>query len=389
MPATNEEVLIIGGGPAGLATAGCLQRRGIAARILEQGPDVAYSWARYYDRVRLHTGKHLSNLPNVPFGRDYPLYVDRDALVRYFRAYKRQLDLAVSTNERVSAVERAPDGGWQVTTDRQTRHTPAVIVASGSFDNPVRPALPGADSFGGPIRHAAEYRNPASLPGQRVLVVGAGNSGTEIAVELADAGRAVTLAIRSGINIVAREYLGILPIQYLGFIVRRLPRRLAGRLTARTDAQGARRLARARIPKAPYHTLSQVPVIGLELLDRMRRGQITVRGEIARLAPGRVEFSAGPSAPYDAILLATGYAPAIDFLRPLAADPMTLIPEQGVASPTEPGLYFVGAHRTTQGQLYLIGRREGPETARLIVRQLREPAHGGVRQAASAPGMGR
>jgi len=379
MPTTTEEVLIIGGGPAGLATAGCLQRRGIAARILEQGPDVAHSWARYYDRLRLHTGKHLSNLPNAPLGRDHPLYVGRDALVRYFRDYARRFELAVSTNERVVAVERAPDGGWRVTTDRQVRHAPAVVVASGSFDNPIRPALPGADTFGGPIRHTAEYRNPASLPGQRVLVVGAGNSGTEIAVELADAGRAVTLAIRTGINIVPREYLGVLPIQYLGFIVCRLPPRLASRLAARTDAQDARRLARAGIPKAPYHTLSQVPVIGLDLLDRIRRGQITVRGGVARLAPGRVEFSDGGSAPCDAILLATGYAPAIDFLRPLAADPATLIPTEGVASPTEPGLYFVGAHPTTQGQLYLIGRQEGPQAARLIARRLRDVAREGVR----------
>ncbi len=375
MSTTNEEVLIIGGGPAGLATAGCLQRRGIAARILEQGPDVAHSWARYYDRVRLHTGKHLSNLPNVPFGRGYPLYVGRDALVRYYREYARRLDLAVSTNERVVAVERAPDGGWRVTTDQQVRHAPAVVVASGSFDNPVRPALPGEDSFGGPIRHAAEYRNPDSLTGQRVLIVGAGNSGTEIAVELADAGRAVILAIRSGINVVPRDYLGVLPIQYLGFIVRRLPRRLARRLAARTDAQGTRRLARVGVPKAPYPTLSQVPVIGLDVLDRIRRGQITVRGGVARLAPGRVEFSDGTSAPCDAILLATGYDPAVDFLRLLAADPATLIPAEGVASPTEPGLYFVGTHRTTRGQIYLVSRHEGPEAARLIARRLRGVAY--------------
>jgi thioredoxin reductase len=382
VPTTNEEVLIIGGGPAGLAAAGCLQRRGIAARIIEQGPDVAYSWSRYYDRVRLHTGKHLSNLPNMPFGRDYPLYVGRDALMRYYRDYARRFDLAVSVNERVVAVERAPDDGWHVTTDRQIRHTPALVVASGSFDNPIRPALPGEESFGGPIRHAAEYRNPDSLPGERVLVVGAGNSGTEIAVELADAGRAVIIAIRSGINIVPREFLGILPIQYLGYIVRRLPRRLARRLAARTDAQGARRLARAGIPKAPYPTLSQVPVIGLDLLDRIRRGRITVRGGIARLAPGRVEFSDGAAVPCDAILLATGYAPAVGFLQPLADDPATLIPPKGVASPTAPGLYFVGAHRTTQGQIYLVSREEGPEVARLIAQQLHGAAHEGERRGA-------
>lgn len=342
-----------------------------AARILEQGPDVAHSWTRYYDRVRLHTGKHLSNLPNVPLGRDYPLYVGRDELVRYLRAYAHQLGLAVSANERVTAVEHAAGGGWRVTTDRQVRYAPAVVVASGSFDNPIRPPLPGEERFGGTVMHAAEYRNPASVTGARVLVVGAGNSGAEIAVELADAGRAVTLAIREGLNIVPRELFGILPVQYLGFAMRRLPPRLARRLAVRTDAQGARRLARVGIPKAPYPTLARVPVIGLALLDRVRRGRIAVRGGIARLAPGRVEFTAGPSIGCDAILLATGYAPAIGFLRPLAADPATLIPQKGVACSAEPGLYFVGAHRTTQGLIYLVSRREGPEVARLIARQLR------------------
>ena len=91
MPATNEEVLIIGDGPAGLAAAGCLRRRGVAARIRERGSDVARSWARYYDRVRHHTGKHRSTLPNAPPGRGYPRCLGRGALVRYFRDYARRL----------------------------------------------------------------------------------------------------------------------------------------------------------------------------------------------------------------------------------------------------------------------------------------------------------
>ena len=368
----NGEVLIIGGGAAGLATASCLGRRGVAARILERGPAVGNSWANAYDRVRLHTGKHLSNLPNLPMGRDYPLYVARDQLVRYLRDYARRMDLAVETNERVLAVERAPGGGWRVTSDRAVRLAPAVVVATGSFDNPVIPPFPGLDAFGGPILHTADYRNPASLAGRRVLVVGAGNSGAEIAVELADAGREVAVAIRGGINIVPRDLLGFLPVQYLGYLLRRLPPRLARPIAARTEARGARRLRAVGIPKAAHSMLDEVPVIGLDLLDRVKRGRIAVRGGVARLAPGRVTFADGRE---------EGYAPVVDFLRPLADNPVSLVPPVGVACPSEPGLYFVGMHRTTQGLLYLVSRHEAPEVARRIVERLASWQVGGLQVA--------
>ena len=133
-------------------------------------------------------------------------------------------------------------------------------------------------------------------------------------------------------------------------------------------------LARAGIPKAAHSPLAQVPVIGLELLEAVRDGHITVRGGIDHLSPRTVHFTDSRADPYDAILLATGYTPVVDFLRPLATDPTTLIPATGVTSPTEPGLYFVGLHRSTQGVLYLISRHEAPEAARLIVRQLRQSA---------------
>lgn len=366
-PSSNT-VLIIGGGPAGLATAVCLHNRGVPALILEQGPTVAYSWTQYYDRLRLHTGKHLSNLPDLPLSRHYPLYVPRDELVRYFQDYARHFNLAVSLNDRVTSVARE-DGGWRVESERAVRHAPVVVVASGFFANPVVPRFPGQDDFGGPIMHSAAYRNPASLPGQRVLVVGAGNSGAEIAVELRRAGRQVAIVIRSGINIVPRDLFGV-PVQYLGYVLLRLPRGVARRLAAATDQQSKQRLERAGIPKAHGTALDDVPVIGLDLLDEMQAGHIAVRGAIASLQPRTVCFADGRAEPFDAIVLATGYDPAVSFLRPLTADPATLIPPVGVACPSEPGLYFVGLHRTTEGLLYLVSRREAPQAANLIAAQL-------------------
>ncbi len=371
-----DEVLIIGGGPAGLATAACLKRRGIPARILEQGGAVAQSWEDYYDRLHLHTGKHLSGLPGRPVPRDAPLYLPRAKVVDYFQDYARHFDLAVSTGERVLSVRREPDGSgdWRVETSRGVRRAPAVVVATGYFLNPHRPAFPGQGRFGGPIIHSSEYRNPASVAGERVLVVGLGNSAAEIAVELAGASRTVGLSIRAGANIVPRDLFGVLPIQYAGYLLRRLPPVLARPVVAGLERQGRRRLRSAGLPPASYATLERIPVIGLDLIRAIRARRVTVYGAIERLDPGRVHFADGRTRPFDAIVLGTGYTPVLSFLRDLAPDPATLIPETGVASPAKPGLYFVGFHRTTAGMLYLIGRREAPEAARLIAAQLAHAA---------------
>jgi cation diffusion facilitator CzcD-associated flavoprotein CzcO len=368
-----DDVLVIGGGPAGLATAACLGRKGIPARVIEQGPAVGHSWARYYDRLRLHTGKALSNLPFQPMPRAYPRYVPRARVVEYLHDYAKQQDIAVSTGEHVLSVSR-DETGWRVETSVQVRYAPAVVVATGFFDNPHRPAFPGQETFGGQVLHSAAYRNPASVTGQRVLVVGLGNSGAEIAVELADAGRDVSLSVRSGVSVVPRDLFGVLPIQYAAYLMRRMPPRVARPVVTAITRQGKRRVAAADLPWADYLAIDRIPVIGLHVLKRIRAGRIAVRAPIDRFSTDSVHFTDGSSAPFDAVVFATGFLPALAFLQPLADDPATLIPAQGVACAAWPGLYFVGYHRTTAGVLYLIGRVEAPQAAAQVAAQLGKAA---------------
>lgn len=368
-----DEVLVIGGGPAGLATAACLGRKSIPTCVLEQGSAVGHSWAQYYDRLHLHTGKALSNLPFQPMPRDYPRYVPRADVARYLEDYAQAQGITVSTGERVLSVTR-DDAAWRVETSRQVRHVPAVVVATGFFDNPHRPSFPGQEEFCAQVIHSAAYRNPSSVSGQRVLVVGLGNSGAEIAVELADAGRDVSLSVRSGVSVVPRELFGVLPIQYAAYLMRRMPPNVAQPIVTAITRQGKRRLTAAGLPWADYLAIDRIPVIGLDILKRIRAGRITVREPIDRFFADAVQFTDGSLAPFDAVVLATGFLPALSFLQPLADDPTTLIPDQGVACAAWPGLYFVGFHRTTAGVLYVISRVEAPQAAAQIAAQFGKAA---------------
>jgi cation diffusion facilitator CzcD-associated flavoprotein CzcO len=301
--------------------------------------------------------------------RAFPRYVPRAQVVEYLRDYARARGIAVSTGERVLSVAR-DDAGWRVETSRQVRHAPAVVVATGFFDNPHRPVFPGQATFAGQVLHSATYRNPSSIVGQRVLVVGLGNSGAEIAIELADAGRDVSLSVRSGVSVVPRDLFGVLPIQYAAYLMRRMPPEVAQPIVTAITRQGRRRLAAIGLPWADYLAVDRIPVIGLNIIRRIRAGRIAAHGPIDHIESDRLDFTDGSSASFDTIVLATGFLPALSFLHPLADDPATLIPAQGVACAAWPGLYFVGFHRTTAGVLYLISRFEAPRAAAAIAAQL-------------------
>src|SRR3954453_19872285 len=230
-PAREADVMVIGAGPAGLAVSRELRKRRVDHLVIERG-DIGQSWRRYYDGLVLHTGRHLSSLPGRPFRRSDPMFVTRDRFVRYLTEYATAMDLPVVAGASVTAV-RHEEGWWalDVGADEDGVSNPwrcrVLIVATGIASSPIVPDLPGRDAFTGRIRHSIDYHRPEPFAGRRILVVGAGNSGGEIAAELARVAAPVSIAIRSGVVVVPREIPGI-PSQYLGMLVRRLPRFLAG-----------------------------------------------------------------------------------------------------------------------------------------------------------------
>ncbi|WP_184585329.1 flavin-containing monooxygenase [Lipingzhangella halophila] len=311
--------MIIGAGQAGLATARTALRRGVRPIVLEAAGEPGGSWPHYYDSLTLFSPNRFSGLPgmNLPGGGDR--YPRRDEVVDYLRRYAAELDADIRFGHRVKRLDSEHARLTAVTDGGERFAASAVVVASGGFGRPYVPALPGLDGFGGRVLHAAEYRSPEPFAGQRVVVVGGGNSAVQIGVELA-AVADVSLATRKPLSWMRQRPLGRdmhwwftrtgLDTAPLGSLWRRLPPPVLddGRQRAAVEA--------GRPDRRPMFT---------------------------RVIADGVEWSDGAREPVDTVILATGYRPALGFLEGTPA-----VDEHGAprhrkgVSTTVPGLGYVG-----------------------------------------------
>lgn len=344
--------IVVGAGPAGLAASRELARAGVDHVVLERGARVGHTWEQLYDGLVLHTGKHLSSLPGLPYPASVPLFPTRRDFLDYLVRYADTFRLPVRTNTDVVSLRRNGDSWVARTSDGDDLRARAIVMATGIVSNPQTPRITGLDRFGGTVMHSVEYRRPERFAGRRVLVVGAGNSAGEIAVEIANAGARVTIAVRSGARVVPRELLGV-PIQYIAAALIRLPARMQrgiSELVAR-----ASELARgpAVLPRPPQTSCSGIPLIGFHLVDAIRAGAIAVRGGIAHFTAGGARFADGSAEPFDAVILATGYKPALAALGDqIRVDECGFARRRGrVTSSDQSGLYFVGHNYDLRGAI--------------------------------------
>ena len=357
----SPDAIVIGAGPAGLATAQCLQAAGLAPIILDKADAVGASWRRHYDRLHLHTPRSHSSLPGMALPAAYGRYPSRAQFVSYLERYTETFDLRPVLGAQVVAVRRE-GAGWHVEAGAHSATAPVVVVAIGWSDFPYRPSWPGMDAFGGAIAHSSAYRNGAPYAGKRVLVVGFGNSGAEIALDLCEAGATVTLAVRSPVRILPRDLLG-LPILDFAIAQRALPPRVADALNApilRLAVGSIESLGMRKAAKGPLQMIAEdgrVPVIDVGTVAKIRAGEIAVRGAIERFVPGGVVFAETGTERFDAMILATGYRPDLRGLLPDAHAALTVggAPRVSDAASPEPGLFFVGAIASPTGQLRQIG----------------------------------
>lgn len=350
------KAVIIGAGPAGLAAAACLKKTGMAVTILERADTIASSWHAHYDCLHLHTARGRSTLPGLDYPKGTGKYPSRKDVIAYMQAYAAHHGLTPRLGCTVTSVKPTPQG-WQVSHSNGTEGADITVMATGVNGTPRLPNWPG--DFDGPILHSSAYKSPAPFAGQRVLVVGFGNSGGDIALDLANAGVDVTMSVRGPVNILPKQLFGI-PITSFGLLTKILGYKAADRLTApvlrlavgRAEDYGLRSSPKG--PAALVHEDDRIPLIDVGTLSAIKQGRITVKPGIAQLEGDSLRFTDASTARFDAIVAAIGYT--VD-LRPLLGTDCPALDASGrplvSGAPTPAkGLYFCSYRVSPDGQLF-------------------------------------
>jgi putative flavoprotein involved in K+ transport len=371
----DADVLVVGAGPAGLAVAACLRKRGVDVLVVDRGGAVGDSWRNRYDRLHLHTPRVQSALPGLRVPRRYGRWVAKDDVAAYLTQYAEHHGITPRFGVEVRHLERDGDG-WTTHTDGAPLHVRQVVVATGYNRTPVAPDWPGQDSFAGDVLHASSYSSAEKYRDRDVLVVGAGNTGAEIAADLAESGaRTVWLAVRTPPNVVTRQ-LGPIPTTLLAIsmdfspawladpINRVLQRRFVGDLTP--YGLPAPRAGVVRQMRATGVT----PTIDVGLIKQLRAGRITPVAALTRFEGDDAVLADGTRLSPDAVIAATGYttglAPMVGHLGVLddRGRPLT-----NGATARVPGLRFVGLSNPLKGLLLQINV-DARATARAVAREL-------------------
>ena len=318
--ASVTDVVVIGAGQSGLTAARTLQTHGVSPVVLEAGPEPAGSWPRYYDSLTLFSPARYSSMPGLDFPGEPDHYPHRDEVASYLRRYAASLDADIRTSTPVTAVEAHHQAGFVVrTATGQTLHAAGIVAATGSFGNPYLPTLPGQEHFTGRLLHVADYRSPHQHAGERIIVVGAGNSAVQVGYELAQVAT-VTLATRHPVTFHPQHRCGQDLHHWL--------------VTSGFDLLPPQWLSHYLDDDWVVDTGKYRHALETEQMDR--------RPMFTAFDTDRVIWPDGTSEKVDTVVFATGYCPHLDYLSPLGTLDGGMPRHAGGISATHPGLVYLG-----------------------------------------------
>lgn len=314
----DRDVLVIGAGQSGLASAHALRETGLSHLLLEAGDTAGGAWPHFYDSLTLFSPARFCSLPGLPMPGDPGRYPPRDEAVAYLRSYAEHIAAPVRTGARVTAVRATRGNGFEVElVGGEHLRSRALVAATGGFGNPHVPALPGLEQYAGRLLHVADYRRPDDFAGQRVVVVGAGNSAVQVAHELAQVAD-VTLATRGPVGLRRQRPLGVdlhFWVAWSGLDRLPLGRKAGGTVGVLDDGSYSAALAAGRPEQ---------------------------RSMFATFTADGVRWVDGTAERVDAVVLATGYRPDLGYLPSLALAQDGWPKHRRGGSTTVPGLGFVG-----------------------------------------------
>jgi cation diffusion facilitator CzcD-associated flavoprotein CzcO len=374
---TEHQVVVVGAGPSGVAAALAVKDAGIRPLVLDRAEEVGSSWRGRYDRLRLNTARPLSHLPDRRFPKGTPMFLTRDMMVEHVErhAHEGGIDLQLGTS--VHRIDR--DGAdWVVhTSDREFR-TPQVIVATGYENLPFIPDWPGRETFDGRLLHAHEYKNPQPFAGSKVLVVGPGCSGMEIAYDLADGGASkVWLSARTPPNILLRTGPGGLPGDFMAVALMHFPSRIGDAIARFGRKRDIGDLTEFGLPVPEEGVFTRLrrlhvapAIVDREVIEAIKARKIEIVRGVESVDSSTVWLGDGASVAPDVVICATGYRRGLESL----VGHLGVLDDKGVPrargeEAPAPGLRFIGYVPRPGGLGYMSG--EAKRAAKVISHELR------------------
>ncbi|GAC1661946.1 MAG: NAD(P)/FAD-dependent oxidoreductase [Flavisolibacter sp.] len=373
------DTLILGASAAGLSCAACLKKHQIPFLILEQNPTVGEEWTNRYDRLHLHTPKTFSHLPYFKIPKKYDKYLSKNTFADYLKQYAEWFNIQPLFNRKITRVEHMK-GGWEVATTDGTYRSKNIIVATGYSRKPLKPQWPGLERFTGEIIHSSEYRNGKPFKNKKILIIGMGNSGGEIAIDLLEHGAIPSISVRNGVNIIPRDIAGLSilnVVQVLSWIGK-LSTSLADGLNKPILSLIYGNYKKYGLKKLPYGPITQVikyqkiPLLDIGTVRGIKKGLIRIYPGIDQFRANQVYFTDGRAEEYDVVIMATGYEPALnDFLQKEDIFPGKPVKDKYENIKESGFLFYCGFRLSANGMIHEIGL-EAKKIAKVIAKLSRQ-----------------